>query len=109
MASYYNIKLFATNPTLNELTVQTKTIHQCLIKDNDRLILTADYAFGFKPLPTNLNCKFKITLNNNTLVSTAKPAVIPLPPPPTLPLPLALPSPPIEGEVKVDDQQPKIE
>lgn len=94
MASYYNIKLFVTNPTLNELTVHTKTIYQCLIKDNDRLILTADYAFGFKSLPNNINCKFKITLTNNTLVSTVKPASIPLPPPPSLVLPLPLPLPP---------------
>lgn len=58
---------------LSELSVHTKTIHQCLIKDNDKLILTADFAFGLKALPNNLNCKWKITLNNNTLTSAAKP------------------------------------
>ena len=85
MGNYYNIKLFATNPMLNELSVHTKTIYQYLIKDNDKLVLTADYAFGFKPISTAVPCKTKITLNNNTLSSTKppeEPKVIALPPPP---------------------------
>jgi hypothetical protein len=99
MSSYLNIKLFATNPLLAELSVHTKTIHQCLIKDNDKLILTADYAFGFKPIPATLSCKYKITLNNNTITSAnkpeePKPLPIPIPPPP-----LVLP---VEGEPKVE-------
>lgn len=94
---------------LAELSVHTKTIHQYLIKDNDKLILTADYAFGFKTLPSTLACKTKITLNNNTLSSTKppeepKPIALPPPPPPP-PLPPVLP----EGEVKVEEKpQPKI-
>lgn len=84
MGSYYNIKLFATNPMLNELSLHTKTIHQYLIKDNDKLILTADYAFNFKPL-SPVPCKTKITLNNSTLASTK---------PPEEPKPIALPPPP---------------
>jgi hypothetical protein len=84
LGSYYNIKLFATNPMLNELSVHTKTIYQYLIKDNDKLILTADYAFNFKPLPV-ISCKTKITLNNTTLASTK---------PPEEPKPIALPPPP---------------
>jgi len=88
MSSYYNIKLFATNPMLNELSVHTKTIYQCLIKDNDKVVLTADYAFGFKPISTAVTCKTKITLNNSTLSSTKppeepKPIELPPPPPPT--------------------------
>lgn len=85
IANYYNIKLFATNPMLNELTVHTKTIHQCLIKDNDKLILTADFAFGLKAVPNTLSCKYKITLNGNTLTSAAKPEVVPIPLPPPPP------------------------
>jgi hypothetical protein len=73
VGDYYNIKLFATNPILSELGVHSRTIYQYLIKDNDRLILTADYTFGFRPLPSNINCKSKITLNNNILISIAPP------------------------------------
>jgi hypothetical protein len=91
MSAYYNIKLFATNPMLNELSVHTKTIHQSLIKDNDKLVLTADYAFGFKPVPPAFTCKTKITLNNSTLNSAKPPeepkpiALPPPPPPPSIP------------------------
>jgi hypothetical protein len=98
MGSYYNIKLFATNPMLNELSVHTKTIHQCLIKDNDKLILTADYAFNFRPLLPTINCKTKITLNNATLASTKppeEPKIIALPPPPPPPPITSVPA--VEG------------
>lgn len=90
MGSYYNIKLFATNPMLSELSVHTKTIYQYLIKDNDKLVLTADYAFSFKPL-LPISCKTKITINNNVLTSAKppeepKPIALPPPqPPPTVP------------------------
>lgn len=41
------------------------------IKDNTKLILAADYAFTFRPLPNNILSKNRIALNNsNTLIST---------------------------------------
>jgi hypothetical protein len=73
MSNYYNIKLFATNPILTELSVHTKTISQCLIKENDKLILTADFAFGFRPVPAQLNIKHKITLANGATLTSTKP------------------------------------
>jgi hypothetical protein len=55
------------------------------VKDNEKLVITADYAFSFKPLPAVLNCKQKITITGSTLASTAKPLPIVLPPPPPPP------------------------
>jgi hypothetical protein len=72
MSNYYNIKLFSTNPTMVELGTHSKTISQCQIKDNAKLILTADYAFTFRPLPPHIPTKYKVTINNNTITS-AKP------------------------------------
>ena len=103
ISNYYNIKLFTTNPTPIELSVQSKTLHQYLVKDNEKLVITADYAFVLKPLPAVLNCKQKITLTGATLSSTAKPLAIALPPPPPPP-PLIveiLPEPPKDGQPKV--------
>ena len=93
IAQYYNVRLFACNPTMAELNVPSKTITQCQIKDNAKLILTADYAFTFRPVAPNKNSKYKVTLNNNTLGSSkiveepkkADEKPIPLPPPPPAP------------------------
>lgn len=88
---YFNVKLFACNPTMIELNVASKTITQCQIKDNAKIILTADYLFTFRPLPPLKFSKYKLTLTNNTLVSskiveepkkTEEKNPIPLPPPP---------------------------
>jgi hypothetical protein len=84
LGNYYNIKLFATAPKIGELVNPTKAIYQYRITHNHTLILTADYAFGFKPFPQNINCKYKIVINNNTLTSSIKP-------PPEPPLPVVLP------------------
>ena len=71
---YHNIKLYSTHHLVGELTVHSKTIIQYQIKDMDKLILTADYAFTFRPLPTNLNVKPKITLSNQLTLTSTKPA-----------------------------------
>lgn len=63
---------------MGELVNPTKTIYQYRMTHNHILILTADYAFGFKPLPQNINCKYKIAVNNSTLTSI-KPPPEPLP------------------------------
>lgn len=86
ISNYYNIKLFTTNPTPTQLSVHSKTLHQYLVKDNQKLVITADYAFAFKPLPAVVNCKQKITMTGATLSSTAKPLPIALQPPPPPPL-----------------------
>lgn len=71
MNNYYNIKLYTTLPMMTELSVHSKTMINYQIKDTAKLILTADYAFSFRPLPANLQSKYKIGLNNNiTLTST---------------------------------------
>jgi hypothetical protein len=90
ISHYYNVRLFACNPTMTELNVPSKTITQCQIKDNAKLILTADYAFTFRPIVPPKNSKYKVTLTNNTLVSSKiveekKPEEKPIPlPPPTV-------------------------
>lgn len=86
LGNYYNVRLFTTAAKIGELNNPTKTIYQSRISHNHTLILTADYAFGFKSLPHNINCKYKIAINNNTLTSTIKPPEPPIPallPPPT--------------------------
>jgi hypothetical protein len=76
------------------------------VKDNEKLVITADYAFSFKPLPAVVNCKQKITLAGATLSSTAKPMPVVLPPPPPPPLVVEIvPSPPKDGEQKVEEQK----
>ena len=70
MNNYHNIKLYTTSPMMTELSVHSKTMINYQIRDNAKLILTADYAFSFRPLPSQLQCKYKITLNNLTLAST---------------------------------------
>ena len=90
MANYYNVKLFSTNPTLTELNVHTKTIFQYGVKENSKLILTADYAFSFRDVVEKNNHRFKVTLTNlitltsNKVVEPKKiaivPIVVPLPP-----------------------------
>lgn len=72
IGNYYNIKLFTTNPTLSELTVHTKTISQYLIKDNAKIIMTAEYAFGFRAVANPLNSKHKITITNNLTIVSSK-------------------------------------
>lgn len=91
MNNYHNIKLFTTSPAMAELTVHSKTIINCQIKDNAKLILTADYAFTFRPLPPNPHPKYKITLNANTLTSTK---IIEEPKKADEKTPIALPPPP---------------
>lgn len=74
MNNYYNIKLYTTSPTMSELSVHSKTIINCQLRDNAKLILAADYAFAFRPLPEPLHSKYKITLsNNNATLLSAKP------------------------------------
>lgn len=70
ISHYYNLRLFALSPALAELNVPSKTIAQCHIKDNAKLILTADYAFTFRPIIQPKNSKYKLTLTNNTLISS---------------------------------------
>jgi hypothetical protein len=55
---------------MNELNVPSKTISQSQIRDNSKLILTADYAFSFRPITLPKNSKYKKTLTNNTIVSS---------------------------------------
>jgi hypothetical protein len=75
MNNYYNFKLYSTSPTMAELSVPSKTIINCQIKDNAKLILVADYAFSFRPLPEKIHSKYKISLsNNNATLTSAKPA-----------------------------------
>jgi hypothetical protein len=35
--------------------------------------MTAEYAFGFKALPSQLNCKHKISITNNLTIISTKP------------------------------------
>lgn len=80
------------------------------MKDNEKLVITADYAFAFKPLPAIVNCKQKITLTGATLLSTVKPLPIALPPPPPPPLIVEiLPEPPKDGEQKVEEPKKEVE
>ena len=48
---YSNIKLYTVVPTMMELSVTSKTIIQCQIKHMAKIVLMADYAFGFRALP----------------------------------------------------------
>ena len=41
MNNYFNIRLFSTLPLLGELSVHSKTIIQCQLKDMAQVILTA--------------------------------------------------------------------
>jgi hypothetical protein len=98
VGNYSNIKLYATNPKLCELSAQSKTVYQYLIKDSAKLVLTADFAFGLRPISKDLKCKYKIAVNGNTLTSTVKPPAEPKLPTILPPIPL----PPAEGEPKVE-------
>lgn len=95
MANYYNVKLFSTNPTLTELNVHTKTMFQYGVKENSKLILTADYAFAFRDVVEKNNHRFKVTLTNlitltsNKVVEPKKIAIVPIVAPP-IPLPPAI-------------------
>jgi len=66
---------------------------QCGIKENSKLILTADYGFGFKEIGEK-NMRYKISLSNNNFTLTSskieekKVVSIPLPPPPPPLLPI---------------------
>jgi hypothetical protein len=71
IGNYYNIKLFTTLPMMAELNVHSKTIIQCLVKDNAKLMLTADYAFPFQAQFSNTCRKYKATINGNTLTSAS--------------------------------------
>ena len=54
------------------MSVASKTVSQCLIKDYSKLTLTANYAFTFRPfaLTHPTNSKYKLTLSNNTIFSS---------------------------------------
>ena len=92
MVNYYNVKLFSTNPTLTELNVHTKTMFQYGVKENSKLILTADYAFAFRDVVEKNNHRFKVTLTNlitltsNKVVEPKKIAIVPI----VAPLPPAI-------------------
>jgi len=53
-----------------ELNVPSKTIAHCHIKENAKLILIADYAFTFRQIAQPKSSKYKVTLTNNTIVSS---------------------------------------
>ena len=72
MANYYNVKLCSVTPVLTEFTTHSKTIAQSQIKDNDKLVLTADYAFTFAPLPANPHPRLSVVINGHTLTTTPK-------------------------------------
>lgn len=57
---------------MTELSVHTKTISQYFIKENDKLMLTAEYAFGFKNITTNSKSKYKTTLTNSSTINSTK-------------------------------------
>lgn len=72
MGNYSNIKLFAMVPAMSELTVTSKTLIQYQIKDMAKLVLVADYAFSFRPLPADIKSKFKYKLTNNVTLTSTK-------------------------------------
>ena len=52
---------------MTEFNVNSKTVAQCHIKENDKLVITADYAFTFAELRPHPNPDIKVALNGNTL------------------------------------------
>ena len=70
MANYYNIKICNSSPILNELSTNSKTIAQSQIKENDKLVLTADYAFTFHPVSNNPHPRLNVAINGNTLTTS---------------------------------------
>lgn len=61
---YFNVKFFTTSPTLTELNSPSKTIWQYGIKESSTLVMTAEHAFCFEPVPAAFGSYFS-TLNNN--------------------------------------------
>jgi hypothetical protein len=53
--------------------VHSKTLIQYQIKDMARLLLTADYAFTFRPILENVKSKYKFTLANSLTLTSTKP------------------------------------
>jgi hypothetical protein len=45
---YSDIRIFSTIPFLQELNVGSKTIWQCGLKNNSKLIITGKFNFNFK-------------------------------------------------------------
>ena len=72
MNNYSNVKLFTTVPTMSELNVTSKTIIQCQIKDMAKIVLVADYAFGFRSLAQDNKSKYKVKLANNVTITSSK-------------------------------------
>jgi hypothetical protein len=73
MNNYQNVKLFSMVPAMGELNVHSKTLIQYQIKDMARLMLTADYAFTFRPILENVKSKYKFTLANSLTLTSTKP------------------------------------
>ena len=67
IGSYYNIKLYVTNPILTELNVTSKTIAQCGLKDYAKVVVEGKYAFGFCDVPAELVESLALSNGSNTV------------------------------------------
>ena len=107
MANYYNIKLCTTTPVLTELTTNSKTIAQSQIKDNDKLVLTADYAFTFAPVRPHP--RLNVTISGQSLTVTTLEAPKAADPKVPIALPAISEQPEIEKAKEEGKDEPKPE